>query len=85
MWRGRNGAINTAHGKLSSILEGNQCYGQKASCGGGWVSQVSWSIHKEQILTKNLKEGREGAFELPGKSILQRDSARSKILEARQP
>ena len=55
----------------------------KRHLGGG--SQVSWSILKEAILDQRSKEGREGAFELPGKEYSAETTASTKILRQGMP
>lgn len=68
------------HSKLSGILEGDQCYGQKASWSITALARVvtrKGSLRKWQ-LNKDLKEGGGGTVGTPGKAF----SGRTAIAEA---
>lgn len=53
--------------------------------GVGGCHRLAGVSTRRQYSTKNLKEGREGAFELPGKEYSAERPARSKILRQGSP
>ena len=57
----------------------------KRHLGGRGVHRLAGVSSRRQYLTKDLKEGREGAFELPGKEYSAETTASTKILRQGMP